>query len=142
VLHTRVDGRFHRVTVLAEPQTFGKQVARADQQQPLGARERFRQALGLVEVSPPNFDAALREIRELLRRPRRCDDRPGFRLQQLLDDLPAEVAGGAGDEKRALGALRIPNVVRGSGPQFNARSRPSRINRPQRYELSDFRCTK
>jgi hypothetical protein len=81
VLDAGVDRGHDRVAVLAQTQALREQVARADQQQPLGARERFLQGLGLREVGMSDLDTTLREIRKLLRSPRRRDDLPCLRVQ-------------------------------------------------------------
>jgi hypothetical protein len=58
----------------------------------------------IVEVGLADVDALRREIGELFRMTCRRDHRSGLGLDQKLDDAPAEMAAGAGDEQ---GRFRI-----------------------------------
>ena len=75
-------------------------LAPRDQQQLVGAGERLEQRRLVVEVGPPDHDAAVGQVTEDLGAPSGSDDLLGrdAPLQQGFDHQTAQVTGGASDD--------------------------------------------
>jgi len=88
-----VDG----VAVLSDPLP---DLAGGNQQDPGGAVERFVEARRVVVVIAADVNAAVGQVLDLGGVPSRRGDLPGgdALLEQALDDEPAELAGGTGDD--------------------------------------------
>lgn len=78
------------------------QIVGRDDEDKLAAREGGVKGRRIGEVAPAHLDALRLQIAELVEIAGHRDDRRRACREQEIDDLPAELAGGAGDDEGAV----------------------------------------